>query len=176
MLAKAKLMLSEAEYGSLYAMTGLGTVLGAGLAMAFSPSPKILGAVVLVADSIVGLCLALLGMADNVYLASLFILIMGISGGVVMTAGTTWFQQRTPDEYMGRVMSVLTFAVLGLIPVSATLSGYIMEISSVSRLMAGTGLTVTAIAVAGLFIPRIRNMGVIDPPARFPKAEIQAAQ
>ena len=176
MLAKAKLMLSEAEYGSLYAMTGLGTVLGAGLAMAFSPSPKILGAAVLVADSIVGLCLALLGMADNVYLASLFILIMGISGGVVMTAGTTWFQQRTPDEYMGRVMSVLTFAVLGLIPVSATLSGYIMEISSVSRLMAGTGLTVTAIAVAGLFIPRIRNMGVIDPPARFPKAEIQAAQ
>lgn len=173
-LAKVKLLLSEAEYGSLYAMTGLGTVLGAGLAMLFNPGPRILGAVVLVSDSTIGLCLAMLGVSDNIYLAGLFILLMGISGGVVMTAGTTWFQQRTPDEYMGRVMSVLMFAVLGLIPVSATLSGYIVELSSVSRLMIGTGLTVAAIAITGLFIPRIRNMGIIDSPADHPEAHSQA--
>lgn len=176
MLAKTKLMLSETQYGTLYAMLGLGTVLGAGLAMAFNPNPRILGAVVLVSDGIVGFCLALLGMAENIYLASAFILIMGISGGVVMTAGTTWFQRRTPDEYMGRVMSVLMFAVIGLIPASATLSGYIMETGSVTQLMLGTGLTVVAIAFAGLLVPRVRNMGIIDPPARFPIAETQAAQ
>lgn len=176
MLAKAKLILSEAQYGTLYAMLGLGTVLGAGLAMAFNPNPGILGTVVLVSDGIVGSCLALLGIADNIYLASAFILIMGISGGVVMTAGTTWFQRRTPDEYMGRVMSVLMFAVIGLIPASATLSGYIMETGSVTHLMLGTGLTVVAISVAGLLVPRVRNMGVIDPPAHFPIAKAQAAQ
>jgi MFS family permease len=164
LLAKTKLFLSEAEYGSLYAMTGIGTLIGAGLAMVLKPDAKKLGAFVLAADVIVGLCFSMLGAVNGIYLAAVFVVVMGISGGVVMTAGTTWFQQRTPSEYMGRVMSILMFAVLGLIPLSATLSGYIIQQSSVSYLMIGSGLIVAIIAFAGLLIPGIRQMGAIKSP------------
>lgn len=60
-------------------------------------------------------------------------------------------------------MSVLMFCVLGTVPVSASLSGYIIEGSSVMSLMVLAGSSVSLITLLGLCIPSVRAMGGIAP-------------
>lgn len=159
---KLQLGLSEAAYGSLFAMTGLGAIIGGGLAVVFSPSDRRLGEVVLTCDFVSGLCLFLVGQFADVWLAALFLFITGICTGIIMVAGTTWFQKRTPEIYMGRVMSILMFAVLGLIPISAALTGISIEnLSIVETICIASGIIMFFSGV-GFLIPSVRQMGDLD--------------
>ncbi len=156
---KVNLGLAEGAYGTLYAMTGVGTLLGAGVAVWSSPDAKRLGLIVLLCDFSSGLLFYCLGQTQGPWAAGLCLFLMGIAAGMIMVAGTTWFQQRTPEEYMGRVMSVLLFSITGLIPLSALLTGFLMQSFSVNQIMGATGLLVCSVSVIGLLFPRIRNMG-----------------
>lgn len=158
-LSKVKLGLSEAEFGTLYAMIGLGTVIGAGIAVLVKPDPQVLGRWVLVCDALSGLCLYLLGHSTLMSSSCALLLGVGIMGGFIMIAGITWFQLRTPDEFMGRVMSILMFTILGLAPVSTTLTGYLIAKTSLSAVISGGGCIVMFFAIGGLLIPPIRQMG-----------------
>ncbi len=158
-LAKVKLGLSEAEYGSLYAMIGIGTIIGAGIAVVTKPNPGILGLWVLCCDCVSGLCLYLLGQTTQMRSSCALLLTVGIMGGFIMIAGTTWFQQRTPNQYMGRVMSILLFAILGLTPISATLTGYLIHSTSLSTVIGMGGIIIMICSGGGLLIPSIRQMG-----------------
>lgn len=159
LIIKVELGLSEGAYGTLYAMIGIGTVIGAGIAALTTPSPKALGAVVLSCDLISGACLYLLGKIGGVWTTGGTLLIMGICSGIIMIAGITWFQNRTPDVYMGRVMSILMFCILGLIPISASLAGFLIGVTSISLVIIGAGIAIMVVSGVGLLIPRIRNMG-----------------
>jgi MFS family permease len=168
LFTKVDLGLSEGAYGSLYAMIGMGTVAGAGLAMLKVSGARRLGEVTLCCDLIGGLCFFLMGQIHNAWLAGALLFVMGVCGGTIMVAGTTWFQQRTPGNLMGRMMGILMFAIFGLIPLSATLTGFLVDYSSVSHVMNGAGAIIVLLSGIGLFIPRIRNMG--DLPALDHKA------
>jgi|GEM_PF-1203198 len=159
LFTRFQLGLYEGAYGSLYAMVGIGTVSGAGLAMAVKPTAKYLGRVVLGCDLAVGLSLFALGQTRDVYLAGALLLLIGGGLGVTMVAGTTWFQTRTPEQYMGRVMSLVMFAVVGLVPLSAALTGYIISRASVVFVLAAAGAATTAGSIVGLLTPAIRRMG-----------------
>lgn len=163
LFTKVELGLSEGVYGSLYAMTGMGTVIGAGIAMLKVSGAKRLGEIVLGCDLIGGLSFYSMGLVQNAWIAGGLLLIMGICGGIIMVAGTTWFQKRTPETYMGRVMGVLMFSVIGLIPISATLTGFVIEHSSISMIMSGAGAVIASLSGVGLLIPWVRNMGDIPP-------------
>jgi MFS family permease len=163
LFTKVELGLAEGAYGSLYAMTGMGTVTGAGIAMLKVSGARRLGAVTLVCDLIGGLCFFLMGQAHNVWLAGGLLFIMGVCGGTIMVAGTTWFQKRTPGEYMGRVMGILMFSIFGLIPLSATLAGILIKYGSISRVMSSAGAMIVLFAGVGLLIPRVRGMGDLPP-------------
>jgi MFS family permease len=163
LFTKVELGLSEGAYGSLYAMLGMGTVAGAGLAMLKVSGARRLGEVTLCCDLIGGLSFFLMGQTHNAWLAGGLLFIMGVCAGIIMVAGTTWFQQRTPGNYMGRVMGILMFSIIGLIPLSATLAGFLIEYSSVSRVMNCAGTMIVLLSGIGLLIPRVRNMGDLPP-------------
>lgn len=163
LFTKVDLGLSEGAYGTLYAMVGMGTVIGAAIAMLKVSGTKRLGEVVLCCDLICGLSFYSMGQIHNAWLAGGLLLIMGTCSGIIMVAGTTWFQHRTPEAYMGRVMGILMFAVIGLIPASATLTGLVIERSSASLVMSGAGAVIALLAGTGLLIPRVRNMGDLPP-------------
>jgi MFS family permease len=163
LFTKVELGLSEGAYGSLYAMLGMGTVIGAAIGMLKVSGARRLGEVTLGCDLIIGLCFYSMGHLHNAWLAGSLLLIMGICSGTIMVAGTTWFQRRTPKDYMGRIMGVLMFAIIGLIPLSATLSGFLIEHYSVSRIMSGAGAIMMGLAGIGLLIPHVRNMGDLPP-------------
>jgi MFS family permease len=164
MFTKLHLGMSERAYGSLYAMLGAGTLAGIALGAVLRPADAWLGALVLVCDLLNGAALYALGDSSAFLPACLSLLVMGVCGGVVMVAGTTWFQKRTPGHLMGRVMSILMFCVMGLIPLSASIAGWLMSHYSIALMMSIAGVLIIIVALIGLMVPRIRNMGSISSP------------
>ena len=158
---KLTLGLQERAFGGLYAMVGVGTISGVVAAMLIRPSASVLGAVVLVCDLSGGLALSLLGFVADPVSAGVLLFCVGLGLGIVMVAGTTWFQTRTPPEYMGRVMSLMMFAGYGLVPVSATLAGLLIGYASVRVVLVCCGALIASVAAAGLMLPRVRNMGAV---------------
>jgi hypothetical protein len=171
-----QLGLDERAYGTLYTLLGLGTVLGAGAAMLLRPSPARLGVVVLLCDLVVGACVAALPHLRQLWLAGGALLVVGLGLGMVMVAGTTWFQLRTPGAYMGRVMSLVMFAVLGTVPASAALTGALVHRLGLAPVLTACGGIVVALTAAGLALPGIRGMGALPtrtpPPAAGPAAPV----
>jgi MFS family permease len=76
--------------------------------------------------------------------------VMGLGAGFVNIQFTTWIQLRVERAMLGRVMSVLMFAAIGLIPVSYAISGVVAQ-WSLPWLFAGGGaiLVITSAAATG---------------------------
>jgi MFS family permease len=53
--------------------------------------------------------------------------LMGLGVGIVNVQFTTWIQMRVERAILGRVMSVLMFSAVGLIPVSYAISGFVAQ-------------------------------------------------
>ncbi|MCE2573779.1 MFS transporter [Motilimonas eburnea] len=162
LIAKLHLGLTEAGYGTLYALIGVGTLIGAGIAIWLRPQPAQLGVYVLLGDLVSGGCLLSLGVISSTSsLVGLCLCLIGVATGFIMIAGTTWFQLRTPSEYMGRVMSVLMFCILGLMPLSGVIAGYFNQGYGVERVVMVAGSFIMACAFIGLCLPTVRRMGAI---------------
>ncbi|WP_437668802.1 MFS transporter [Sorangium sp. So ce131] len=170
LLTKLTLGMHERGLGVLYSMIGCGTILGVILAALTKPSARRLGAIVLCCDLVAGIAFTTLGRVDSGVAAGALLLLLGGGLGFTMVAGTTWFQTRTPPEYMGRVMSFVMFALYGLAPLSGTIAGYLIDATSVGQVISGAGLVIAAVSGVGLLIPRVRRMG--DLPA-YPQATVR---
>jgi MFS family permease len=162
-LSKVKLGLSEAQFGSMYAMLGLGSILGAGLAVVLKPNPRKLGRWILCCDCVSGCAMLTLGQSNTIVINYGLLLLIGSMGGLIALTGVTWLQQRTPDQLMGRIMSILMFTIMGLIPVSAAVTGYLIQLTTLSSVMTGSGIIIIICTVTGLLIPSIRRMGKQTP-------------
>lgn len=158
-MIKVKFAASEGAYGTLYGMIGVGTIIGIAICAWMAPASKNFGQVLLCCDLLHGLTLFTLGYVNNIYLAGLILLIAGIFPGFVLTTGMTWFQKRTPKIYMGRVIGILMFVIFGLIPLSALLVGYLINLTSVSIVISLSGALAMFLAAVGLAFPQTRNMG-----------------
>lgn len=84
----------------------------------------------------------------------------------------TWIQRRIPQQMLGRMMSLLIFATMGLAPLSGALSGYVVEIASLNVLFAWSGGLFTLVAFVCLLSPKMRAMGL--PPDDQPVVEAPA--
>lgn len=159
MVAKFQLGLDEKAYATLYAMLGVGTIVGIALGMILKLQPVKLGMLVICCDITGALGLIALSGANQFYHAILALIVIGIPSGFVMVSGTTWFQQRTPGHLMGRVISILMFAIIGLVPVSLVLAGWLMNIYPASVVLQSSGAVILLLGLISLSIPRIRRIG-----------------
>jgi MFS family permease len=164
---KLHLGLTEQHYGYFYTLIGTGTIIGIWLSIILKPSNKQLGALVLVCDLIGGLCLCSLGFITQFSWCVIPLLLMGICSGVVLSAGTTWFQMRTPGVLMGRVMSILVFCASGLVPISASLFGLLLKYVSVIHVVQLAGAIIVFFTLMGLALPKIRMMGNLPSPTEL---------
>ncbi len=71
----------------------------------------------------------------------------------------TWLQRRIPRQLMGRVMSLIMFGSVALVPVSMALAGALVKIS-LDAVLLGGGLGMAGLAVVGLMSPSVRRMGL----------------
>ena len=85
-------------------------------------------------------------------------LIMGSINGYANIFFFTWLQGRTPEALLGRVMSLIMFASVGVTPISQTLAGALVDIN-MYFLFVGSGICVFIVSLFALTNRGIRDMG-----------------
>jgi len=78
--------------------------------------------------------------------------------GYVNITFITWIQSRTPGRLLGRMMSLLMFASMGLAPVSMAVAGALMDLHP-TALFVGAGGLLGAVVVLSWLNPAVRAMG-----------------
>lgn len=158
-LADSRLSQGATALGILTSMFGGGYLIGLLLAGSLpQPQSERLGINLGVVWSLMGLGVALLGIAQTTPLAAAIILLMSTANGYVSILFMTWLQQRTPDTMQGRMMSVLMFTSMGLQPVALALAGALIELSMTGLFIVG-GIAMTGIVWLALRNPTLRRMG-----------------
>ena len=149
-LADSRFAEGAAAYGLISSALGGGMLLGTVLAGVLPrPPARILGSVLFITYSGMGVGVALLGLASGTLPAALISLGMGIANGYTVIVFITWLQNRTPDAMLGRVMSLMMLATQGLAPVSNAVAGAVIDIHLVGVfLVAGSIMVVIALLAA----------------------------
>ncbi len=163
-LADTRLDLGAASLGILMTAQGVGMFMGSVLSgFAQRMMRGHLGVMVLCFDALTGLVLAALTGAHTTHFGAVLLFCTGLLGGVVMIAIFTWIQQRVSQQMMGRTMSILMFAFMGLGPLSAAAAGALLKVISLTALFGIAGLTLTLIALSCLASPQMRSIGTMRP-------------
>lgn len=155
-LARSRFPEGATAFGLILSLFGGGALLGTALAGILPrPSKKRLGTVSLSVISVMGLGLAVIGLATTMYIAAAATLVMGIANGYANIMLITWLQQKVAPEMTGRIMSVVMFAAVGLNPVSTALTGALIGLNP-AALLVGAGILMTVFTLSGAFSPAVR--------------------
>jgi hypothetical protein len=142
---------SPTAFGLLVSSVAAGSLLGLLLAAARQQRKR--GWLLLVVSVVVGVCTASIGLLSQLWSLLSILFVMSASAGFLNVHLLTWFQQRVDRTMLGRVMSVLMFASLGLMPLSLAAAGIAMQ-WSLRGMFAGAGALVLVVTfVAALQSP-----------------------
>nr|WP_315218426.1 MFS transporter [uncultured Duganella sp.] len=128
--------------GLLMGVHGAGTLLGMGAAAMGGARLRFatFGTLILLVDGAVGLLVMPLGAVDAAWQAALLMLAIGVLAGFMQINVFTWIQRRVPAHMMGRAMSIFMFIFMGLAPLSAGATGWLLTLIPLSQLFAGGGM------------------------------------
>lgn len=162
-LAKIELHLNSEALGLMYAMPGLGTLVG-GFALAATGDIRRKGSLLTLTAVITGVALVLLSASGNLPALLVMLIGLGVTTTVFNATASTVLQLNSPGNMRGRVMSFNTIAWRGFTPLGGALSGFLAQIFGTRLALGGGGIIVVAAALA-LFamLPYIR---LADQPAQ----------
>ena len=151
-LAQTRFSQGAAAFGWLMAAYGLGSLAGMVVAgTARRPSSRLFSGLIIGLFAGFGVVIALLASITSVWVGVVLLVVLGVGDGYVAVTMMSVVQRVTPKAMLGRVMSLVMLAMLGLMPVSTALAGAIIKLGP-TALFAGAGaglLLVTAVAAAG---------------------------
>ncbi|MCB9147867.1 MAG: MFS transporter [Caldilineaceae bacterium] len=146
-----ELAIAPAALGVIYALGGVGAILGAIIAIPIAQRLGI-GYTLIIANLIGGFFLLLVPMAKAIPIAA--IVVLGVAqcasqmmGAVFYISQTSLRQMLTPDPMLGRVSASYRFLTMGMIPLGALLGGILGE-------TVGLRHTVT-VGVIGMLLPSL---------------------
>ena len=113
------------------------------------------GWTMILAFGVVSLGIAALGLLSTELSMAIVLAVAGILGGYNNIVLISWFQSRVEHEFMGRVMSVLMFAWVGLMPLSYPIAGALAQ-WRISGMYLIAGLTAAAITALCAFSRSLR--------------------
>ncbi|MBZ4420640.1 MFS transporter [Myxococcus sp. RHSTA-1-4] len=158
-LASQQPGLGAAAFGVLMGAHGAGTLAGM-VAAGARPGARArnLGTTLLLVDGVIGALFIPMGRITALWQGAALLLAIGLLGGFMQVAIFTWIQRRVPPAMLGRAMSIFMFIFMGLAPISAAVTGWVMRGMTLERLFAATGgCLVVSVAVA-LATSRIRHI------------------
>jgi MFS family permease len=137
------------EYGWMMSAVGGGALAGA-LAVATFVSRMHKGRVLGVAAAVFGLALTSLALART--LAAVLVILVVLGAAMITTTAltNTLLQLLAPDWLRGRVISVYTFAFVGMAPFGSLFGGIVAEGFGVRAALASGGLLTTVAVLAGV--------------------------
>jgi MFS family permease len=157
-LASSTPQLGAAAFGTMLGAHGAGTLLGM-VVSGMVPRLRFgsLGLTILVFDAIIGTLFMPLGLITAVWQGAALMLVIGLLGGFMQVSVFTWIQQRVPPALLGRAMSLFMFIFMGLAPISAAVTGWVMKSITLTQLFAASGGTlVVLVALAWVLTPMRR--------------------
>jgi MFS family permease len=146
-LADSRLAGGAAAYGTIMGAYGGGNLLGILITGSLIlwlnrwMGPFLVGVIVSF-----GVALGLMAVVQSTYAAFAILLVVGTGNGVLAITLITFLQRKTPQEMLGRVMSLVQLAGVGLVPISQALSGAMIKLS-LSGLFFGAGILMILVAV-----------------------------
>jgi MFS family permease len=147
---------SPAAFGVLISAWSGGALLGSIAAGARKQRTR-RGWTMLLASAVVAVGIAAIGLLSREPAMAVVMALIGIAGGYNNIVLITWFQERAEPQFMGRVMSVLMFGWVGLMPVSYPVAGALAQ-WSIGGMFVICGLTAVAITSLCAVSPELRRV------------------
>jgi len=146
---------SAAAFGLAVSALAAGGLLGSLLAGIWKPRRR--GILLLSVCTFLALCIASIGLLHILWALAGVLLLMGMSAALMNIHIISWIQQRIEPAVMGRVMSVLMFFSLGLMPLSLAITGLALQWSLIGTfLIAGSALLL--VTITGALQPSVRRI------------------
>jgi MFS family permease len=154
-LAKFKFE-SSAAYGTMMSCFGAGALAGMMFAGMFRPTRR-RGYLFLFFVFVESAGIAAMPFCDRLWLLAVLMVFIGICGGIGNVSIMAWIQGHVDHTLMGRVMSVIMFAAVGLMPVSLALAGLVAE-RHVTGMFVVAGILMMLTALAAGLSPATRHI------------------
>ncbi|WCM90260.1 MFS transporter [Acidovorax sp. NCPPB 3576] len=158
-LASSMPTLGAAAFGTLLGAHGAGTLAGM---VASGLFPRLrwgsLGMTLLAFDAAIGLLFIPMGWIDAIWQGAALMLAIGLLGGFMQVRVFTWIQQRVPPALIGRAMALFMFIFMGLAPLSAAITGWLMKSVSLAQLFVGSGGTLVVLAALAFAFTPLRQV------------------
>ena len=147
---------SPTAFGVLFSSYSAGAVVGVIIA-GIRKQRTHRGWTMLIASAAVSLGIAALGVLSTELAMSAVLAAAGIVGGYNNIILISWFQSNVEQQFMGRVMSVLMFGWVGLMPVSYPVAGALAE-WSISGMFLICGLAAVVVTMLCAIGPDLRRV------------------
>ncbi len=134
-------------------------------AMLAQVAPLLEAATLPLVEAVSGLLVAPLGSVESTWQAALLLLPLGLLSGFMQVTVYTWIQRRVPVHMMGRAMSIFMFIFMGLAPLSAAGTGWLLSVVSLPMLFLGGGAMLVAVAACAWLLTPIRAIEAERPVA-----------
>lgn len=142
----------------LFAITSIGMFVMS-VALASMSNLRRKGAILLITLMVGGLMVMGLGASQWYLLTAVLMFLWGLGGGIMVNLNQTLAQSHTPDEMMGRVMSVVTLAVAGMMPLGSLAAGGGAELIGAGEWLIVCGVALIVIgSILWLRLPALRDM------------------
>jgi MFS family permease len=158
-IANSRLAEGAAAFGILMAAHAMGNLVGILGSSAIKIKPKNLGILFVGIITAFGFGMASIGFIYSVWIGASILFLLGILNGYIGITLITLLQKRTPPDMMGRLMSLVMFAGVGLVPISQALSGALLKIS-IEGVFIGGGILIIVMAVMAALSKEVRNIGI----------------
>jgi MFS family permease len=142
---------SAASFGLLMSALAAGSLTGLLAAGLFKQRKR--GRLLLLITAAIGVCLGSIGFMDRVPSLAAVLFLMSCGAAFLNVQLLAWFQQRVEPAMMGRVLSVLMFAVAGLTPISMALAGIVIKWSLVGMFLMGGSMVLLVTLLAAMHRP-----------------------
>jgi MFS family permease len=142
-------------YGWLMAATGIGEVAGALLIAAANMRKR--AKVWFVSGLMASLGVTALGLTDSFAFAAIILCMIGLGTQSYIGSSNVLVQTLAPDDMRGRVVSVYSMILLGLVPGGALVIGTIARFTDLRSVFVGAGLLCTVMGCWTFFAhPKVR--------------------
>ncbi len=158
-LANTRYSQGATAFGVILSAFGGGSLVGVLVAgLSGRPSARRFPALMLGLPALMGVSMMLLGVIPTVAPAAIVSMVMGLAQGYLVIQFITWLQERTPPRLLGRTMSLLMFAVVGLAPLSNAFAGALIQVS-VTAVLLGAGIVIVGVVGVAGFSPSVWRLG-----------------
>ena len=146
----------SAIYGFLETGIGLGNLIG-GFVIGLIGSHIAKGRTIILGYVLEGLCVFLLAFATELPAALGLMFGVGVANMIFVIPSQTLFQQRTPNELLGRVVSFRFALVSGAMTFAMGAGGLFADIVPVQVVLGAFGLLTIGAGLAGFLSPELRD-------------------